>query len=604
MFDIKNAQVDPTEYDLVIVGGGIVGALIANELSKNGQSVLIIESGDATSQTEEGYQSYVEHFLANPIKTPNSAYPNNSNSPSPEATSIVKVDKKPSLADGYFVQMGPQPFSSNYNRNLGGTTLHWMGTCYRMAPHDFKINTHYNVGQDWPIDYDDLQDCYSNAEYEIGVSADVEDQQYLGIKFDDGYVYPMHSLPSSYFDKEMIREIDGDKIKFDNQEYEIKVITIPAGRNSIPNKKYNYQGRDGYQPVGSTGNPNIGLRCEGNSSCTPICPVQAKYNALKTIAKAKKRGVTIVSQNVASKILFDENHKKVEGIYCKQYSNDGLPIIEGKIYKGKVYIVAANAIETAKLMLASDAVDESDELGCNLMDHPYLLTWGLAKHPVGSFRGPGYTSGVPTLSDGDFRKKRAAFRVDIGNWGWNFSTFAPFSTVAGFLEKNITGKQLRQALYENSQKQVRLGFMVEQLPSKSNCVKIDDKFTDAIGNYRPIINYHVDDYTVTGFSEACRFTEQVFSKMKIDDKTSYSPHDAGYVDGYTYHGAGHVVGTHRMGYNNKDSVVDSYQRTWQYHNLYLAGCGSMPTIGTTNPTLTCAALAIRTARHLINDCFR
>jgi len=215
MIDIKNAQVHSTEYDLVIVGGGIVGALIANELSKNGQSVLIIESGDATSQTEEGYQSYVEHFLANPIKTPNSAYPDNANSPSPEATSVVQVNKKPSLADGYFVQMGPQPFSSNYNRNLGGTTLHWMGTCYRMTPHDFKIKSRYGVGQDWPIDYDDLQDCYSNAEYEIGVSADVEEQQYLGIKFDDGYVYPMHSLPPSYFDQQMIKEIDGDKIKFD-----------------------------------------------------------------------------------------------------------------------------------------------------------------------------------------------------------------------------------------------------------------------------------------------------------------------------------------------------------------------------------------------------
>ena len=127
MANPKKMKQDPHEYDLVIVGGGINGALIANEMAKNGQSILIIESGDSTSQTQQGYQSYVDHFLANPIKTPNSAYPNNPNSPSPEATSVVAVDKKPSLADGYFVQMGPQPFSSNYNRNLGGTTLHWMG---------------------------------------------------------------------------------------------------------------------------------------------------------------------------------------------------------------------------------------------------------------------------------------------------------------------------------------------------------------------------------------------------------------------------------------------------------------------------------------------
>ena len=392
--DINNAETDPVVYDLVIVGGGIVGALIANELSKKGQSILIIESGDATSHTQDGYQSYVDYYLGNPVKTPNSPYPDNPNSPSPEATSVVKVSEKPSLADGYFVQMGPQPFSSNYNRNLGGTTLHWMGTCYRMSPQDFKIKSLYQVGQDWPIGYEDLQDCYTNAEYEIGVSADVEEQQYLGIKFDDGYVYPMHSLPPSFFDKQMIREIDGSKITYDNQDYEIKVVGIPVGRNSMPNKRYNYQGRSGYQPVGSTGNPNIGLRCEGNSSCTPICPVQAKYSALKTLEKARKRGVRIISQNVASKILFDAGHTRVEGIYCKQYSNDTLPVVTGKIYRGKNYIVAANAIENAKLMLASGAVDKSGELGCNLMDHPYLLTWGQTKNPIGSFRGPGYTSGV------------------------------------------------------------------------------------------------------------------------------------------------------------------------------------------------------------------
>ena len=36
---------------------------------------------------------------------------------------------------------------------------------------------------DWPIGYDDLVDWYGKAEAELGVSADVEDQKYLGIYF-------------------------------------------------------------------------------------------------------------------------------------------------------------------------------------------------------------------------------------------------------------------------------------------------------------------------------------------------------------------------------------------------------------------------------------
>ena len=67
--DINNAETDPVNYDLVIVGGGIAGALIAIELSKKGQSILIIESGDATSHSQNGYQSYVDYYLGNPVKT-------------------------------------------------------------------------------------------------------------------------------------------------------------------------------------------------------------------------------------------------------------------------------------------------------------------------------------------------------------------------------------------------------------------------------------------------------------------------------------------------------------------------------------------------------
>jgi choline dehydrogenase-like flavoprotein len=47
------------------------------------------------------------------------------------------------------------------------------------------------------------------------------------------------------------------------------------------------------------------------------------------------------------------------------------------------------------------------------------------------------------------------------------------------------------------------------------------------------------------------------------------------------------------------SVVDADQRSWDHHNLYLVGGGSLPTIGTSNVTLTVAALCLRSARAMI-----
>ena len=66
-------------------------------------------------------------------------------------------------------------------------------------------------------------------------------------------------------------------------------------------------------------------------------------------------------------------------------------------------------------------------------------------------------------------------------------------------------------------------------------------------------------------------------------------------------GAGHLCGTHRMGDDPATSVVDSEQRSWDHRNLFIVGAGSMPTIGTSNPTLTLAALACRTAAAILGD---
>jgi choline dehydrogenase-like flavoprotein len=46
-------------------------------------------------------------------------------------------------------------------------------------------------------------------------------------------------------------------------------------------------------------------------------------------------------------------------------------------------------------------------------------------------------------------------------------------------------------------------------------------------------------------------------------------------------------------------VVDAGQRSWEHRNLYLVGGGSFPTMGTSNPTLTMAALTLRTADLMI-----
>ena len=605
-----------SNYDVVIVGAGICGAIVAKRLAQEGKSVLILEAGAGTGLEPEGYRSFVDNYHQATVKVPNSPYPFNPNAPQNNDAAIQRILQSP-VIQPYLVQYGPLPFSSGYTRNTGGTTLHWLGTCLRMLPNDFRLRTLYGQGVDWPIDYWDLKPFYELAEREIGVAADVADQIYPGVDpseyFGEDYEYSMHKVPQSYLDRYLTERIDGWGVDFGGEWIEPRVESTPQGRNSMPNRRYYRDPETGetsaYQPVGAVGDPDQGQRCEGNSSCVPICPVQAKYSAMKTVHSAQQHGAELITQAVASKIEIDPDTGRVAGIVYKQYQDPDVPSYSAKTAHGKVYVIAAHAIETAKLLLASDAANSSDQVGRNLMDHPCFVTWGLLPESIGSFRGPGSTSGIPSFRDGAFRSQHASFRVEIGNWGWSWPAGSPNSDVENAVHTdNLFGKDLRRYLAEVVPRQFRIAWEPEQTPEARNRVTIDRRghFMDDLGNYRPLIHYDLSDYTKAGIAAARRVNTRLFEHLGVEDFTEYDDvSQPGYYryrgEGYVFRGAGHVVGTHRMGFSRSDSVVDRDQRTWDHENLYLVGCGNMSTLGTANPTLTIAALSFRAAENILDD---
>jgi choline dehydrogenase-like flavoprotein len=173
----------------------------------------------------------------------------------------------------------------------------------------------------------------------------------------------------------------------------------------------------------------------------------------------------------------------------------------------------------------------------------------------------------------------------------------------------LLGADLAQKLNDLISRQFRIGFLVEQSPDPSNRVTLSSTFTDALELPRPEISYDVSDYTKRGIIAAFRMKNLIFDKLGAADFTERADGDpAGFdevIDGkpehLTFGGAGHIMGTYRMGDNPKTSVVDSFQRSHDHHNLYLVGSGTFPTGGTANPTLTLSALALRTADSIVGD---
>ena len=643
-------------YDVVVVGSGVVGAtfakVVAEQANRDGKavSILILEAGRRGGLAGQSYQAYVDRYHSALAKVPDAPYPNVPNAPAPAILDFLKP-----VSDRYYRQTGKLPFGSNNTRALGGSTLHWLGVSLRMMRRDFRMAEDYGVGVNWPIGYDDLKAYYEMAEWELGVAANAADQlQISGVQAGDfgEYEYPMQRIPQSYGDALLSRALGQDFTfsLWSAPRYPVRLVPIPQARNSTPTagaqdpRRYLAASRSAetYRPYGAADDPvtGIGQRCEGNSSCIPICPSRAKYTALKTISQlqdlSKKRGISvdIVTKAVASTIHIGVASGRVTHITYKRYENGDLPYAVEHEARAKRFVLAASAIENAKLLLASRTVEipggvanESGQVGKNLMDHPFMLTWALMPEgtEVGPFRGPGATSDIP-IRDGTFRKKHAAFRTDVANWGWNLPEGAPYTDLERLIDpgafeatyagkgphrqllpsKPLFGEALRKQLRGTVQRQIRLGFLLEQLPSERNQITIDDDWRDQLGIHRPVLNYDIDEYTRRGMEQARRLSRNIFRQVDAVDYTDYSlsiGHRIKTPTGceFKYIGAGHIMGTHRMGRDRNDSVVDESQRSWDHDNLYIMGCGSMPTTGTSNPTLTAVALAIKSARELYCD---
>jgi choline dehydrogenase-like flavoprotein len=591
------------EHDVVIVGAGITGAIIARELAEAGMRVLVLEAGtDDARSYSNGYQEQLNAYYGAYYKPPNSPYPFNPDAPQPDIAAL------PLPGSNYFVETGPVTYASDYTRTAGGTTLHWLGTCLRMLPEDFELRSRFGVGRDWPIGYDDLVADYGKAEWEIGVSANVADQAYLGVTFPRDYGYPMRRVPPSWLDGRLGARLDGMTVDMDGEPVKIQVRSTPAARNSTPNPGYEPVGAVDVQPdwrpppEGQAYARDIGERCQGNSACVPICPVQAKYNALKSLAKAAATGrVEVVTQAVASKVLVEG--RRVTGIQYLSYSSPDSPRHTVKVARARTYVLACHAVENAKLLLMSGLDGGPGLVGQGLMDHPCLLAWGLMPELAGAYRGPLSTSGIEDFRAGRFRKQHAAFRIEIGNDGWTWPTGAPASAALDAINDGQFGRRLRGGLAGILGRQMRVAFLIEQAWRATNRVSIDRRYADAMGLPRPVIHYAFEPYELDAMAPATRVARLLFQRAGIADRTDPANAVLNRISWkgrtYTWSGAGHFAGTHVMGDGPSSSVVDSRQRSWDQDNLHIAGAGSMPTMGTANPTLTVAALAIRTARDVI-----
>lgn len=619
------------DCDVVIVGAGVAGAIAAWKLGSMGVKVIVLEAGPG-KQDAQARRGYVDNFKVsgNPYPLRPAAlknfdlFTNQSNyyqqqpgdrprqGPIGAATDVGDPDDpfgEFNIISSDVARRGDW-FQTNYERQAGGTTWHWLGNALRLLPHDFKLRSTYDPrppdgsrAYDWPISYDEMEPWYGAAEDTIGV-AGINTIENLGVT--RSTPYPMPPIPQSYSDLQMSAAVQGVMFRegWTNEDYPLDVSPTPQGRNSVDG----YNGR----PV-----------CHGSTSCIPICPIQAKYDATQHVVMAEQTGnVEFRVQSVAYQVMVDETNPNlpITGIRYRRWEADSfgnLTSTEG-VVTGRVYVLASHALENAKLLLNSPCgtttvANQSDQVGRNLADHPVALVYALTDKPVFGYRGPLSTSGVENLRDGAFRRHRGAFRMEISNDAWLWPIGDPYTTPANLVDQGMWGPQLAQAVSDTLTRQIRIGTLAEQLPNSQYRVTLSGRL-DALGIPLPQLTYGIDLYGRRSLSAAVAASVKIFSSMVAKPVVQYNymefldgsgtilpdtSRNNGDGDGTPnifvregWFGAGHIMGTHRMGSDPATSVVDGTQKAHGHPNLYLLGSGNWPSYATANPSLTIAALAL------------
>jgi choline dehydrogenase-like flavoprotein len=287
------------------------------------------------------------------------------------------------------------------------------------------------------------------------------------------------------------------------------------------------------------------------------------------------------------RVLVDDSGERATGV--EYLDADGVL----HAVRGETIVLAANAIQTPRLLLHSKSrhhpdglSNDSGQVGRNMMTHVMedFLTIG---HVPGAstLEAAGCTLGIQDFYDTTKTGVPSSITFEpraIGAFG-AFSRFVAQDPAWAAL-----GSADPQALRARFRGNVVVLTMMEDLPRAENRVRLDERLRDRHGLPVPVVEYEPHAFDVATSRFASQKARELLDAAGARDIVSVPARTARF----------HLMGTCRMGDDPRSSVVDRDGRSHRVHNLYVADAGLFVTSAGVNPSLTVQALARRVADHL------
>jgi gluconate 2-dehydrogenase alpha chain len=565
--------------DVVIVGGGWTGLLMAKELgSRTALSVVVLERG-GPRKTEEYDDGMDELDYSVRLRMMQDVS---------QETVTLRHDTTqqalPLRQHGSFLP----------GSGVGGAGEHWSAVCPRNLPDCFELFSRsiekYGANrlpedhaiQDWGVTYDELEPYYMRAELLMGVSGmagNIHGKQIEGGNIFEGWrsaEYPTPPTKVPYFSA-MFAE--------STKSLGYHPYPVPAATTSRA-----YTNPDGVSRAGCT---YCGY-CE-----TFGCMIGAKSQPTNTLLPviAKRKNVSIRTGAWVRRVVRDasENRGRARGV--TYIDANGQEVFQ----PAELIFLASWTLNNTRLLLLSgigeayDPATGKGTVGRNLT-HQVVFSAATAffEKPLNRFMGSGASGIMLSDLDGDlFGHGKLSF-LRGGTLSARSARSLPISE-CGVVPKSVKatwGSAWKKAALHYYDRTGRIGFSGEHLAYKGNYMDLDPVYKDHFGD--PLLRLTLDwrenerkmaEYVIAKAVEIAREmgAKEVtgFPGLRSYDATRYQ--------------SSHVQGGVIMGSSPDRSVLNPYLQHWHVANLFVLGASSFPQNASANPTPTILALTYRAA---------
>lgn len=539
-------------YDAVVIGSGAGGGTAAYRLTKAGMKVLLLEQGPRFDRMKDyplGRNDWErwDHFdKRNPdsyISTPQ----------------LIGEKDRGLMSTIYGKPLRGKPETKfNYVRasGIGGSTLRYQAECHRFPEHAFRMKSLFGLSEDWPISYKDLEPYYAEAEELLGVAGEHSNP----FKPKRG-PFPMTAHPLGCSSQEIKKGVE--KLG----------LTLSPNSLAIPNRTYN-------------GRPAC-IYCRG---CGNGCVVGDKGSVdIVMIEPAETTGRLEVRTGAKALYLKVNREGKVDSVVWK-----GKKGIE-RAY-GKTFVVSCGAIETPRLLLNSKSslfpqglANTSGLVGAYLMTHLAVVLMVFFDKPMKSYQGLPIDSRIWDFSAPEKVKEQGGGAA-LGVMGAPEGLVSPENfalIVPGW------GKKHKEFMRKYYGAHSAIFGVSEQHPRKENTVTLAG-VKDIDGMPKADVRAMIKDDDFRLLNLMVKRCSEIADASGVKTVATFTSLDA--------MGSTHVGGTARMGMSSKNSVVDSFGRSYDIKNLFIADSSVFVTQGCgDSPALTIMALSLRTAEHIASE---